>query len=188
MANEVDPGATPEQQDPYDRPITPKPEDAPQDFETWLSSQPESTKGLITSRFSKLESALQSERSDRKAQDKELKRIMKSMDENNPLKPQLEEWSQKAAESNQRADFFEDAHKRGVSNLRLAYHAAKSEGCIDGRGNVDWDELKEKVPEVFQASKPTPPRTNAGAGTGVGAATNAPGGMNYLLRKAAGRI
>lgn len=162
----------------------------PQDFDEWLPNQPEHVKALITSRFSKLETALQSERSDRKAQEKELKRIMRGMDENNPLKPQLEEYSKKATESNTRADFYEEAHKRGVSNLRLAYHAAKSEGCIDDRGRVDWDELKDKVPEIFATSKPAapPPKVNAGAGTGNGAAYNAPGGMNYLLRKAAGGI
>ena len=88
------------------------------------------------------------------------------------------------AEGTTKADFYEEAHKAGVSNLKLAYHIATTEELFDKRGAVNFEKMKEAYPELF--GKKQVPRGDAGEGTGT-----APGGkevsMNAFIRKAAGK-
>ena len=83
-----------------------------------------------------------------------------------------------------KADFYEEAHKAGVSNLKLAYHIATTEELFDKRGAVNFEKMKEAYPELF--GKKQVPRGDAGEGTGT-----APGGkeisMNAFIRRAAGK-
>jgi hypothetical protein len=164
-----------------------KPE-APKSYDDWFTAQDESTKTLLQGRFSTLEKTLDSERTQRKSFEKELRKLTRDMEASNPLKPELDKLTAAATDANQRAEFFEEAAKRHVSNPRYAWHVAKLEGLISESGRVDWSELKERVPEVFQAPKPRMPRVNAGEGAGPGAQYNAPGGMNMMIRRAAGKL
>ena len=80
-------------------------------------------------------------------------------------------------------DFYDQAHKLGVSDLKLAYLAAREAGLIDGKGRANFDELKKLHPNLFSATQPAPGH----AGTGTGKQPTGGGGMNDFIRKAAGK-
>ena len=88
------------------------------------------------------------------------------------------------AVGNTKADFYEDAHEAGISNLKLAYHVATTEDLFDKRGNVDFDKMKENFPELF--AKP-PRKPQGGAGDGPGDNLGQKAGMSAWIRKEAGR-
>jgi hypothetical protein len=163
--------------------------ETPANFDSWLNDQPEPIQNLIDQHLSGLKASLESERSEHKRLDKELKTMAKGMDQNNPLKPQLDKLSHELSEQTTRADFYEEAPKRGIVNVRLAFHAAKFDGLIDDRGRIDWNGLREKVPELFSPShKPTAPPGNVGHGAGPGAVKQTlASSINASIRKAAGR-
>ena len=97
---------------------------------------------------------------------------------------QLTSMADQMAEADRRAEFYDEAHKAGVTNLKLAYLSAVADERFDKKGRVNFDEMKKDDPELFGSKKP--PEGNAGKGTG----DNGPAGhadMNTWIRKAAGK-
>ena len=141
--------------------------EAPATFEAWFESVPDPIKGLVTSHMAK-----------------QLKAAAKGAEEGSALRQQLEQMVAQAEAAEARASFFEDAARPeiGCTNARLAYLAAETDGLIDSRGRVNWEQMKTKYAELFR--QPIP-RGNAGEGAGT--APPQAGGMNAYIRRAAGR-
>lgn len=166
--------------------------ETPKSFDEWLSAQDHATQERIEQHTAGLRGSLQSERDARKKLEKELKSLAKGAEQGSELQKKLEEMGTGLKDQNARADFYEEAHKKGVSNLKLAYHTAKLEGLMDERGRVDFDDLKKQFPELFAtASKAPPPPGNAGHGTREGPPKQVLSGnaaVNAAIRHAAGRM
>lgn len=157
--------------------------DAPLEFEGWYKGQPEAVKSLLESHTSGLKSALDSEREGRKKAERELRDLAGKAEKGSEAEKKLIEMADQMAENDRRAEFYDEAHRAGVTNLKLAYLAAVTDDLFDKRGRVDMVEMKRNYPELFGLGKP--PRGDAGNGTGKG--PEAAGGMNAWIRKAAGR-
>ena len=146
----------------------------PVDFDSWLGGQDEAVKGLVNGRLTNLASALETERNDRKELQRQLTSLQKI---GNPteLKSELEKVQASLTAQEERNAFNEAAHAQGVTNLRLAYLAAKDAQLL-GKKTL-WDDLKGANPELFRKTvAPT------GAGNGSGARPSAALTMNELLR------
>lgn len=147
----------------------------PADFDSWLNGQDEAIKGLVNGRLTNLSSALDTERGDRKEIQRQLT-ALKAEGDPAALKTQIATLQATLDEQTARNEFAEDAHAQGVTNIRLAYLAAKDADLL-GKKNL-WDELKKQSPELF-AKKATPP---AAAGNGSGAQPAGALTMNDLIR------
>jgi len=158
--------------------------EAPATFEAWFESVPDPIKGLVTSHIEGLRNTVQATRQERDDMAKQLKAAAKGAEEGSALRQQLEQMVAQAEAAEARASFFEDAARPeiGCTNARLAYLAAETDGLIDSRGRVNWEQMKTKYAELFR--QPIP-RGNAGEGAGT--APPQAGGMNAYIRRAAGR-
>ncbi len=144
-------------------------------FDAWLTDQPDDVKTLIGTHTTGLKSALDSERTARRDLEKQVKR--------SELRTQLDRLSTDLSATSHRADFYDEAHKQGVKNLRLSFLAAKESGLIDDRGRCDFGKLKTDFPELFSEIRKSAP---SGAGTGAGTQPAAPQTMNDIIRRKAG--
>lgn len=159
-----------------------------QPFEAWLGAQDEATRQRIDGHTGGLRTALQTEREQRRAFERQVKELSGKLEQGSDARAQLEQMSSQLAEQQRRADFYEEAVPARIRNPKLAYIAAKDAGLIDGRsGKVNMDGLKQQFPELFEQKAP-PPQGNAGAGTG-GQQLELTGNeaMNAGIRRAAGR-
>lgn len=156
----------------------------PEDFEAWLEQQDDQTKELYEEHTSGLKSALDSERETRRALEKQLRDAAEAAEEGSEAREKLEEAAAAAETANAQADFYEDAHAAGVSDLRLAWIVVQQDKTLQDRyGKPDFAKLKEQHPALFADGKKPPPG-NAGAGAG----TETPADdMNARIRKAARR-
>jgi len=94
-----------------------------------------------------------------------------------------EQLATELATSKAQAAFYEQARQAGVTNLGLAYIAARENGLLDEAGVADLELLKERFPELFRQKAVMPPG-NAGSGAGAPARQAS---MNDFIRVAAGR-
>ncbi len=92
------------------------------------------------------------------------------------------------AQTEIKADFVEKAIAAGVTDIRLAYLAAQSEGLLGaydpdkGVGKHNFEELRKRYPNLFRAGAGGSADGGAGGGGGkVGSS------MNDWIRRAAGR-
>jgi len=153
-------------------------------WDAYYASLPAEAQKLFTDRESGLKTALASERDARGKAEKDLRDIAADLDKGSEAQTKVLELADAVATESLKADFYEAAHEKDVSNLKLAYVVAQQDGLIDKRGKIDFDTLKLNYPELF-IKKFVPP---GGAGDGVGA--KLPGekvDMNALIRKKAGR-
>lgn len=157
--------------------------DAPITFETWLQAQPDEVRSLISTHEGGLKSALDSERKQRNELAKALKDATKDLEAGTEARKALEGLSSKLEEQERQLAFYDAATAAGVSNLKLAWIAAREAGAIDKAGNVNMDTLKKEYPELFKKT-PLPPG-NAGAGAN-GQPPGQRGGMDALIRQVAG--
>lgn len=153
-------------------------------FDGWIGGQPEPIKTLIADHEKGLKSALESERTSRQDLEGQLRDAAKKAAKEPELQKSLTEMADKLAETDRRADFYDAAHSAGVTNLKLAYLVAVQDDLFDKKGNVNFETLKGKYPELF-TGKPQPGKGNAGAGTGGGDQPAV--GMNEIIRRASGR-
>lgn len=175
---------------------TPPPESGqtptPQTWDEWLATQPEAQRtqisGLYERQNSKLLSALDRERDERKGLQKQLRDMAKTADTGSDVQTQLTAIADQLAAAERRADFFREAAnpKVGLVDGEGAWLIANSkpDEYFDKRGNLNVDLLKERHPGLFAQPKPTP-RGNAGNGTQQEPGSAA--GMNQFIRRAAGR-
>lgn len=153
-------------------------------YETWYNGLDDSGKGFVESNTKGLKSALTSERDARKTAEKELRKTAAELEKGSEAQEKVLKLADGLAEETKRADFYEDAHTAGISNLKLAYHVATTDGLFDGRGNVNFEAMKTAFPELFGKPSKTPP---GGAGEGAGDGINEKPSMNDFIRGRAGR-
>ena len=156
----------------------------PLDYKTWHDSLSDEAKELVAESDKGLKSALDTERDARKTAEKDLRAVAKDLEDGSAAQKKVLEMADAEAEGNIKADFYEDAHKAGVTNLKLAYHVAKEDDLFDKRGNVNLDKLKEEYPELFGVGKKI--KGNIGEGTGS-TPTGGKAGMSEYIRAAAGK-
>ena len=154
-------------------------------WETWLEGQDEAVKGLVAEHTKGLKSALESERTQRKEFERQLREAAGKLEKDSEQQRNLTEIADRLSEQERKADFYEAAHAAGVRNLKLAYLVANSDGLFDRKGQVDWAALKGGYPELFEGVRPAPPKGHAGTGTG-GSAASTPT-MNDAIRAAFGQ-
>lgn len=175
-------------------PDEPTPQDAgqqnagqeqPFDFDAWLGEQPEQVRKGYEGHTAKLQSALASEREQRKEVARQLKELTGKAEKGSEAEKTLGEMSSKLELAEQRAAFFEESNKPeiGCTNPKAAFLVAKAEGLFTKRGDPDWPAIKAAAPELF-ASRKAPP---GHAGSGNGSQPPPTGGMNAYIRAAAGR-
>lgn len=154
------------------------------DWETWHGALPKNIQTLIADHESGLKTALGSEREARGKAEKDLRAVAKKLEEGSEAQKEVLKLADAVAVGNTKADFYEDAHAAGVSNLKLAYHVATTEDLFDKRGNVDFEKMKTDFPELF--TKP-PRKPKGGAGDGAGDELGQKAGMSAWIRNQAGR-
>jgi len=159
-------------------------ESAALEWDTWHGALPENAQKLVAEHESGLKTALATERDSRKDAEKDLRDAAAEMEKGSDAQKKVLKLADDVAAGNLKADFYDDAHKAGVSNLSLAYLAAKENDLFDKRGNVDFTKMKESYPELF--GKKTAPDGNAGEGTGGGLPKKKQD-MNAAIRRMAGR-
>lgn len=153
-------------------------------FDGWYGKLDDKQKDMVDDHVSGLKSALTSEREERRRLSTQLKQLSKSAEEGSDFQKQLQETMGQLDEAEKKARFLEDAHGQNVSNLKLAWLAAKEEKLISRDGSVDFLKLRETAPELFERKTPTPA---GNAGTGNGQAGIAKPDMSKWIRAAAGR-
>jgi hypothetical protein len=153
-------------------------------FETWLEKQDDTVKGLLDGHIKGLKTALDSERGSRKDMEKQLREMAKKAEDGSEAQKKLTGMADQVSAADRRADFYEEAHRAGVSNIKLAFLVAEKEDLFDSKNRVNFEAMKKDYPELF-GGKPVPDG-NAGNGT-----EGTPGGaakdMNAMIRRAAGR-
>ncbi len=161
----------------------PKTDLKPLDIEAWLKAQPAEIAAALEDRTKGLKTALDTERETRKAQEKQLRDLAKRAESGSEAQKQLIDLADQIAVRDRQMEFYAEAHKLGVADLKLAWLAAQSDDLIDSKGRTNFDQLKTLHPQLFGVT--TQPRGNAGVGTG-GPATGKVD-MNRLIRIKAGR-
>jgi len=155
------------------------------EWDTWHKALPEPAQKLIAERESGLKTALATERDARKTAEKDLRDVAKKLEKGSDAQKEVIKLADAVAETTAKADFYEDAHKAGVSNLKLAHYVAASEGFMDARGNANFEKMKEQYPELF-GRKASLPSGNIGDGTDA-APTGKKKDMNTFIRTVAGK-
>ena len=129
--------------------VQPKEEPKSLEWKPWHDALPKEAQELVAEREKGLKSALDSERDARKTAEKDLRDVAKKLEEGSEAQQEVLKLADQVAEGTTKADFYEEAHKAGVSNLKLAYHVATTEDLFDKRGAVNFDKMKEAYPELF---------------------------------------
>lgn len=133
--------------------------------EKWLEGLDEKSKGFLDSHTSGLKSALEKEREMRKQYQDQFKDLLPKAEKGSELEKQLQAAIEKQAETDKRSEFYDQAHARGVTNLKLAWLAATSDESLQLRdGSVDFTKLQATHPELFKAKTAS---TSAGSGAGT---------------------
>jgi len=153
-------------------------------YEEWLKGQPEEVKTMLGGWEKGLKTALKDERDARGDLEKKLRDLAGKAEKGSEAEKKLIEMADQMAEGDRRATFYEEAHKAGVSNLKLAYLVVVQEDLFDKRGNVNIDALKKDYPELFDQGAP---KTKGNAGDGTETQQPAHVGMNEFIRASAGK-
>ena len=154
------------------------------EWDTFHKALPEEAQKLIEKRESGLKSALETERDSRGKVEKELREVASKLEKDSDAQKKVLKLADENALANAKADFYEEAHEEGVSNLKLAHVVATTDGLISKSGKIDFKKMKESYPELFGKKKMPP--GGAGEGTG-GKQPGAKGDMNARIRAKAGR-
>lgn len=153
-------------------------------WDTWYEQQDETSRALLEQHTAGLKSALDDERSNRKALAKQIADLTKQAEEGSTLKAELQKLTQAQEAASRKAAFYESA-PGDVGNLRLAWLAAEDAGLVDREGVANWTALRKQAPELFRT--PLAPKGNGGEGNGQSGPSAAPT-INDAIRRAAGRL
>ena len=153
-------------------------------FDDWYQAADDATKALLDQHTRGLKSALDAERTDRKAAEKALRDAAGKLEAGSAARVDLEAQAERVAATERRASFYEVAHAAGVTDLKLAWLAAESSNLFTRRGEPDIEALRQQHPALFGAQTAQRAPGNAGAGAGQSPAPNR--NMNDYIRAAAG--
>jgi hypothetical protein len=169
------------------------PEPTPEDtWDGWLATLDEAERGRVTrlyeAKHGGLLKALDSERNERKATERQLRDAAAKLKDDDANKAQLTQMADQLDLANRKADFFQEAAKpeNGLADPEAAWIIAnaKADEFFDRRGNLNLALLKERHPSLFARPPVTPP---ANAGNGSGVQPPAANTMNQMIRRQAGR-
>lgn len=169
-----------------------KEEDVVLSFDEWLAKQSKKAQETITAHVTGLKVALDDRKGELKELRKELKTLRDAAAEGSALKTQLTGLTEKMDTAEQRLEFYEQAHGHRIRNLKLAWVAVKNEdggleSFQDRKGQIDWEMLEEKFPELFiRQAASRPPDVRQGSGSQGGTKTR-PVNMNQAMRGKLGR-
>ena len=137
---------------------------------------------------SKVKTALEAERTERKKIAKELKELASKPVDATAWEAKIAELNSKASEAETKARFVEEATANGVAPGRIlkAYAAARYDKLIDEAGAIDWDTLKSEH-DYFFAAPAEKVAAKANGGNGVDKKPAPKTTMNQLIRRQAGR-
>lgn len=153
-------------------------------FDSWIAEQPDDVQDLLEGHTSGLRSALESERAARKDFERKIKELSGKAEKGSEFEKQLAEIAKANERISIQAEFYEQAHAAGVSNLKLAFIVAEQDQLINSRGAVNFEAMRKSYPELFGGER----RQAAGnAGAGTNQTNKTAGSMNDFIRKAAGR-
>lgn len=155
----------------------------PLTFDTWIQGQDETVKGLLDGHISGLKNALNTERESRKGLEKQVRDLAGKAEKGSEAEKQLTALADQINQADQRTEFYEAAHAAGVTNLKLAYLAAREGDLFNKHGQVDFKALRERFPELFGIK----PQASGNAGQGTNQPSLPAKNMNEFIRKAAGR-
>lgn len=165
----------------------------PANFDDWLKGQSDDVKDLIDDRFANLESALKSERTERKNLMNQLKDLSDRAGKGSDFQKQLDAVTAKLEQAERQADFYREAAVAGVigNNIKLAWLAAQEhleEHTIRGKLNFTglFAAMKTDYPNLFKTTTAPPPPGNAGAGTGNNQPPPAMDMNQLILKRARG--
>lgn len=156
----------------------------PPTFEAWLESQDDTVKGLLDSHTKGLKTALDSERDARKNFEKQVRDLASKAEAGSEAQQQLTDLANQVETLTRQQAFYDEAHGQGVTNLKLAYIAARESDLIDSRGRINWEQMRESYPQLFGVAR-SQPSGNAGSGTQTPPASQRT--MSDIIRQATGR-
>lgn len=168
-------------QQPKDKEGEQKPQ--PVDFNQWLESQPQEVRSVIDEGIKNLKTALRSEREARKELEAKIRELSAKAEKGSELEQELTKTADYLKELQAKTEFYEQAQKEGVANLKLAYLLVQSEQLYDRKGNPDFVTLKEQYPELFRGTKVPPASPGAGSKPEPKRID-----MNQIIRSKAGRM
>jgi hypothetical protein len=150
-----------------------------ENFEAFLAKQPEGVRKLYETHTTGLKSALQGERDNNKKLEKDLRDAASKAEKGSENEKKLIAMADEISKANLKATFYEGAVEAGISNIKLAFVAAKEDDLFKKDGSVDWDALKKSYPELFGSSA----SNDAGAGS---RSQNTSPSMDDIIRKKSG--
>lgn len=139
---------------------------APQTYEEFIASLPDDHRTLIEANTTNLRNALKSERDAKSKLEKDLRSLSSQLEGNKDAQATVNKLADDVAAERQRADFYAEAHAEGVEDLELAYLAAQRKGLIDGKGRVNWPELRKNHASLFRTEPEPKTVVRGGAGNG----------------------
>lgn len=148
-------------------------------FETWLETQTDEVKELISKRFEALTNTVRATRDERDSISKTLKEVSKKVETDSDAGKLVSDLQAKLQASERKASFIEAATKEGVIRPSAAYTIASTENLFTEDGSPDWARIRESVPELFKVQTV---KANAGSGTKTVVPDNDP---NMAFRRAA---
>lgn len=157
----------------------------------WYDELEEGARGLadkyVETHVVKLKSALDEERKQRRAYEKQVKELSGKAADGSDLKSKLDELGSQLSEANRKAAFYEAAV--GVAELpanryAAAYKIAKLDDLINDDGDVDWDALKSQHDYLFTSAQQQQAQQKkpGSAGSGVTQQPQRQKTMNDLIR------
>jgi len=165
-------------------------------FDDFAAKLDETTRTALTAHIenssSGLKNALNAERDQRKALEKQIGELRAKAEKGSELEKQLESMQNSIRDGGMQTAFYEAASAAGCRNIKLAWAAAQLDrDTYFKRDNTpDIEAVKAAFPELFAAPAPNAEtRTNGGAGSngGAGGGSNNPNQqINDAIRKAAG--
>jgi len=152
-------------------------------FDQWHEGLDDGAKELLKGHVSGLKTSLATEREARGEAETAVRDLAKKAEKGSEAQAELTKLADNLAESNQKLEFYEQAHEAGITNIKLAFIVAREEDLINTRGVANFEKMKETYPQLF--SKIRTPDGDAGDGTEEKPKPKA--GMNEALRAAAGK-
>ncbi|MEN6537376.1 MAG: hypothetical protein ABFD60_04225 [Bryobacteraceae bacterium] len=145
-------------------------------------------KNLIGGHVDGLKKALNEERTKRTEFERQVKELSKNAEEGSELKAELDKIQAELAGARQRAALLEQVTKAGLkAEPGDVIALAQARGLVDGQGNINFAQLKEQCPYLFQEAGAPAPKTKGEAGTGHRQKGAEEGGLNDLVLNALGR-
>ncbi len=139
----------------------------PPNFDAWLTNQDDSVKKLVDGHVKGLKTALDGERTRSRDLERQLRDAAAKLEKGSDAEKRLTELANQAADATRQATFYDMAHAAGVTNLKLAWTAARADDLFKKDGTPDLGEegrlvvfvddldrcLPEKAVEVLEAIK-----------------------------------